>query len=396
VTAQGVRPVVAGYLAVPAQASLNAVEGLVGAWRESLAAYARREGYALGAVFVDVRGRGERGLYGLAEYLRRDGVVGVIVPDVGHLTHVRCLAGRTGGQHSGSCRRRCCRWRPARRGWLMAAGEGPAVPEERQFGDMFARPNIARIYDYLLGGKDNFEVDREVAAHLAEVQPLVVAGVRANRAFVRRATAFLAERGIAQFIDLGSGLPIGDNVHEVAQRVNPDTKVVYVDNDPIVLVHGQALLADNHRTIVIEGDIRKPEQILADRQVRGLIDIEQQVAVLCAAIMHFVSDTEDPARIVRTFREVMAPGSALVISHVVDDGDEQRDAATREGAAIYCETTAPFVLRSRAQVSAWFEGFTLVPPGLVEADAWRRKGNGKARAPIVAGVGFLDPPGGRG
>ena len=128
----------------------------------------------------------------------------------------------------------------------MAAGEGPVGPEERQFGDMFARPNIARIYDYLLGGKDNFEVDREVAAHLAEVQPLVVAGVRANRAFVRRATTFLAERGIAQFIDLGSGLPIGDNVHEVAGRVNPDVKVVYVDYAEVGVM---PTLADQPRSV---------------------------------------------------------------------------------------------------------------------------------------------------
>jgi len=128
----------------------------------------------------------------------------------------------------------------------MAAGEGPAGSEERRFGDMFARPNIARIYDYLLGGKDNFEVDREVAAHLAEVQPLVVAGVRANRAFVRRATTFLAERGIAQFIDLGSGLPIGDNVHEVAGRVNPDVKVVYVDYAEVGVM---PTLADQPRSV---------------------------------------------------------------------------------------------------------------------------------------------------
>jgi hypothetical protein len=220
--------------------------------------------------------------------------------------------------------------------------------------------------------------------------------VRANRAFVRRATAFLAELGIAQFIDLGSGLPTGVNVHEVAQRVNPDAKVAYVDNDPVVLVHGRALLEDNHRTIVIEGDIREPERILADRQLRGLIDFGQPVAVLCAAILHFVGDDAGPAGIVRAFADVMAPASALVISHVVDDGDGQRAAATWESAAIYCETTAPFVLRSRAQVAAWFDGFRLVPPGLVDADLWQRAGNGKTTAPIVVGVGVLDPPGGRG
>jgi O-methyltransferase involved in polyketide biosynthesis len=255
---------------------------------------------------------------------------------------------------------------------------------------MFARPNIARIYDYYLGGKDHFEVDRSVAARLAEVQPLVVSGVRANRAFVRRATAFLAELGIAQFIELGSGLPTGDNVHAVAQRVNPDARVVYVDNDPIVLVHGRALLADTHRTVVVEGDIREPERILADRQVRGLIDVEQPVAVLLAAVLHFVTDAEDPGRTVRAFQAVMAPGSALVVSHVVDDGDDMVSAATRESASVYSETTASVALRSREEVGSWFDGFSLVPPGLVDADLWQRAGTGKVTAPIVAGVGVLD------
>ena len=123
-------------------------------------------------------------------------------------------------------------------------------------------------------------------------------------------------------------------MHEVARRVNSDARVVYVDSDPIVLVHGRALLEDNRRTIVVEGDIREPERILADRQVRGLIDLEQPIAVLCAAILHFVCDDADPAGIVRTFADVMAPGSALVISHVVDDGDDRRAAAIREGAVI--------------------------------------------------------------
>lgn len=227
----------------------------------------------------------------------------------------------------------------------MGAGEGePGVgPEDLeglQFGDLFARPNVARIYDYLLGGKDNLAVDREVAEHLAEVQPLVVSGMRANRAFVCRAVAYLAKRGIAQFVDLGSGLPTGVNVHQVARRVNPEAKVVYVDQDPIVLVHARALLEDR-RTIVVEGDVREPEQILTDRKLRGLIDLDQPVAVLAAALLHFVTDAEDPARIVRTFRAAMAPESALVITHVVDDGDGERDAATRESAAIYSETTTP-------------------------------------------------------
>jgi SAM-dependent methyltransferase len=253
------------------------------------------------------------------------------------------------------------------------------------------RANVARIYDAWLGGRDNFAVDRTVAARVARAAPLVVSGVRANRAFVRRAVAFLAASGVSQFIELGSGLPTGENVHEVAGRINPQARIVYVDNDPFVLVHGRALLADRSRTIVVEGDIREPERILANADLRDHLDFARPVAVLFAAVLHFVAEVEGPARIVGAFREVMAPGSALVISHVVAGGDgEARDAATREGARIYSEVAAPFVVRSREQVAAWFDGFALVPPGLVDADAWRRNGNGRTTAPIVAGVGVLD------
>jgi hypothetical protein len=257
-------------------------------------------------------------------------------------------------------------------------------------GDDLGRPNIARVYDALLGGKDNFAADRLIAARLAEVQPLIVAGVRSNRAFLRRAIGFLAEQGIAQFLDLGSGLPTGANVHEVAGRVNPEVRCVYVDVDSVVLVHARALLADSPRTIVVEGDIREPKAILGHADVRAHLDFARPVGVVMCAVLHFVTPDEDTAGIVRTFADAMASGSALVISHVVYDGDDTVSAATREGAAIYSETTGPFVPRSREQVAAWFDGFTLVPPGLVDADAWRRTGNAKATAPIVAGVGILD------
>jgi hypothetical protein len=235
-------------------------------------------------------------------------------------------------------------------------------------------------------------VDREVAARVAQVAPVVVAGVRANRAFVRRATAFLAESGIGQYIDLGSGLPTGQNVHEIAGRINADARVAYVDFDPIVLVHARALLADPARTIVVEGDVRDPEKLLADRELRAHIDFRRPVAVIAAAILHFVPDEQDPARIIRVFRDVMVPGSALVVTHVVD-GDGAVGSAVRQGAQVYSQTTVPFVVRSREQVAAWFDGFALVPPGLVDADAWRRAGNRKTTAPIVAGVGLLDGPG---
>ena len=273
----------------------------------------------------------------------------------------------------------------------MGAGSGPDGPEGLAVGwEAVSRPNIGRVYDYWLGGKDNLRVDREIGARVAQAQPLVVAGARANRAFVRRAVEFLAASGIDQFIDLGCGLPTAENVHEIAGRVTPGARVVYVDNDPVVLVHARALLADTGRTIVVEGDVRDPEAVLAVPELRAHLDLARPVAVVMAAILHFV--TEDPARIVAAFRDVMVAGSALVVSHVVDDGDSSVDVATRKGAEIYCETTAPFIVRTRDQVAGWFDGFDLVPPGLVVADAWRRTGNGRTTAPIVAGVGLLDGP----
>lgn len=250
----------------------------------------------------------------------------------------------------------------------------------------WGRPSIPRVYDYYLGGKDHLVVDRQVADRIAAAQPLVVTGVRANRTFVRRAVAFLARAGIGQFLEVGSGLPAAWAVHEVAGHINQQARTVYIDNDPIVLVHARALLAGD-RTMVVDGDVRDPGGILADEAVQELIDFDRPVAVVLAAILHYVQ--EDPARIVRAFRDVMVPGSALVISHVVDGDDPAVSAATREGARIYSETIAPFVVRSRQQVASWFEGFELVEPGLVNADAWRRTGNGRVSAPVVAGVGLL-------
>jgi trans-aconitate methyltransferase len=261
--------------------------------------------------------------------------------------------------------------------------------DEDPLQDLLTRPNVARIYDSWLGGKDSLAVDRDIAARVAEAAPHVVAGVRANRAFLQRAVAYLAEAGVEQFIDLGSGLPTADNVHQVAGRINPQARVVYVDNDPIVLVHARALLADP-RTIVVEGDIREPEKILGDRDVRAHLDFTRPVAVVLAAILHFVTDEKDPWGIVRTFREQLAPGSFLVVSHVTHGENEHQDAGTLAGAELYAETTAPFVVRSREEIGRFFEGFALVEPGLVAADEWRRRTTRATRGPVLAGVGVLD------
>lgn len=254
--------------------------------------------------------------------------------------------------------------------------------------DVFTRPNPARISNYWSGGKDHLAVDREVAVKIARAAPHVITGVRANRAFLRRAVTYLAGAGVGQFLVLGSGLPAADgNVHQIAGRIDPQSRVLYMDNDPVVLAYARALLADRSRTLAVEGDIRRPERILDDRQVCEHLDFDRPVAVICAGILHHVPDEKDPWGIVRTFRDRLAEGSYLVVSHVTHGRDEQQDARTRAGAQLYSATTAPFVVRSRADIERFFAGFSLVEPGLTSADEWRRRANRKAWVPVLAGVG---------
>jgi SAM-dependent methyltransferase len=262
-------------------------------------------------------------------------------------------------------------------------------------------PSMARVYDALLGGKDNYAVDRDVAERLVQAQPLVAAGVRANRAFVLRAVEYLAGTGIAQFLDLGCGIPTSPAVHEVAARATSQARTVYVDLDPVVLAHAQALPASRASTLAVEGDARDPEGVLSDVRIRRFLDFSRPMAVVMSALLHFVNEAEDPAGIVAAFRDALAPGSALVLTHAVRRSDGGLDAATGEATRIYAQTTAQPTLRTLAQVEALFDGFRMVPPGLVEADAWRPA---EALAPLpsappppapsdgallVAGVGVL-------
>ena len=176
-------------------------------------------------------------------------------------------------------------------------------------------PNPARIYDYLLGGKDNFPADRQVAEQLLAIAPVARDVVEDNRAFLRRAVRVLTrEAGIRQFIDLGSGLPTQGNVHEIAQAIAPDARVVYVDNDAMVVTHSRALLAGNN-TVAIQADLREPDRILGHPEVRELIDFHQPIALLLMAILHFIPDDEDPLGIVARFRDALPTGSYLAISH---------------------------------------------------------------------------------
>ena len=239
-------------------------------------------------------------------------------------------------------------------------------------------PNPARIYDYFLGGKDNFPADREVADQLLAIAPVARDVVEDNRAFLRRAVRYLVgEAGIRQFVDLGSGLPTRGNVHEIAQEVASDTRVVYVDNDPMVVTHSRALLAGEN-TVAIQADLREPDQIFQDLEVRELIDFDQPIAVLLMAILHFLPDEEDPAGIVAWFRDALPAGSYLAISHGTTDIPERPDMSPEEMAEmgarverLYQLTTASLVTRTRAQVERFFDGFELVPPGLTEIQLWR-------------------------
>jgi hypothetical protein len=229
-----------------------------------------------------------------------------------------------------------------------------------------SKPHPARIYDYLLGGKQNFAADRDVAEQVTENMPVIPRLARANRAFLGRAVRYTAQQGVKQFLDIGAGLPASGNTHEVAQSVHPDASVVYVDNDPLVTVHGRALLADEARTRVFEADLRDPKAILAHPDVTALIDFEQPVALLLVAVLHFFPDEADPEGVIATLTGQLAPGSHLVISHAGSD----LIPADSEGMEAY-QSASEGALRDRAQITGFFEGFDLVEPGLVRVPEWR-------------------------
>lgn len=248
------------------------------------------------------------------------------------------------------------------------------MAQERVKPDVdLATPSVARIYDYYLGGKDHFAVDREVAEKVLEQAPELVTMAREGRAFLVRVVRFLAEAGIRQFVDIGSGLPTQRNVHEVAQEIVPDARVVYVDNDPVVLTHAQALLGGMSTTAVINGDLNDPDAILADPELRRLIDLEQPVAFLLISMLHLIQDDEHAARITARLREVMCPGSYLAISHAVSDlcPDETMRIASlyRDSGAV--EKGPRRNLRTKAEVEPFFGDLELIEPGLVYVNHWR-------------------------
>jgi hypothetical protein len=250
-------------------------------------------------------------------------------------------------------------------------------------------PHPARIYNALLGGKDSYPVDREAARQILNAAPEVRDSARANRAFLQRAVKYLvAEAGIRQIIDIGTGIPTAGNVHEVAAQVAPDTRVAYVDNDPIVHVHANALLTSSGSTSIVLADLREPDAILAHPKVTGLIDFTRPVALLLVAIAHFLTDREDPAGIIARLSAALPPGSYLALSHATADFRPQQ---AQNAAAVYDQATSTVTLRTRDQIAALFDGWDLVEPGLVQAPLWHPDGRPPrvrelARAWVYGGV----------
>ncbi|MET7681196.1 SAM-dependent methyltransferase [Streptomyces sp. NPDC005423] len=243
-----------------------------------------------------------------------------------------------------------------------------------------SKPHPARMYDYFLGGKDNYEVDREAAERFIEAAPEVRDGVRANRHFMHRAVRHVVEEGgVRQILDIGTGLPTEPNVHQIAHAIAPETRIVYVDNDPIVSTHSMALMEDTDTSVIL-ADVRDPRTILDHPEVRKAIDFEQPVAVLLVAVVHFIADAEDPYGIVATLRDALPVGSYLVLSHATGD---VHDDGREEAASVYDRASATMNLRSHAQVVDFFGDFTLVDPGLARVTHWRPEEDPAEGAPSI-------------
>ena len=235
----------------------------------------------------------------------------------------------------------------------------------------------ARRYDYWLGGKDNFAADRESGDAIAAAFPTVRTAVIENRRFVRRAAAFLAgDAGIRQFLDIGTGIPTSPNVHEIAQGIAPASRVVYVDNDPIVLAHARALLTSSEEgdTAYIDADLHEPDKIISNAELQGIFDFSQPMALILAAILHFIPDADDPYRIVGRLIGALPKGSYLVMSHATNDF-----LAPEEVAEIVAGRYGPFFARSEAEFARFFEGFELVPPGITSVAEWRSAAESQPR-----------------
>jgi hypothetical protein len=251
-------------------------------------------------------------------------------------------------------------------------------------------PSAARVYDYFLDGAHNFAADRAMANEIQQVLPEVRDVVRITRSFLRRAVLFMVGSGIRQFLDIGSGIPTVGNVHEIAQRANPECRIVYVDKELVAVTHCELLLQGNDRAAVIQANLRGIEDILDHPETQRLLDFDQPVGLLMMALLHFVPDSWDPVSIVARYRDRLAPGSYLGISHAAADSNT---AGLAEATQLYQHTRDPMYLRSHEEVLRLFAGLELVEPGLVSCALWRPSGPGdicdsaEINASIYGGIG---------
>jgi S-adenosyl methyltransferase len=228
------------------------------------------------------------------------------------------------------------------------------------------KPSVARVYDAILGGKDNFAVDRAVASEAMRVTGDGGKGARLNRAALGRAVRFMAGQGITQFLDLGSGLPTVQNTHQIAQDVDGAAKVVYVDNDPSVYLHGEALLADDKSTRVVLGDVREPDKLLNLPEITGLLDFTEPVGLILNAVIHHVLDEEHPHQIVAAYKDALMPGSYLQLTHFIDES-----AGAKANEAVLKQALGRGQVRSREEITRFFDGLEIVPPEIVFLPEWR-------------------------
>jgi hypothetical protein len=222
------------------------------------------------------------------------------------------------------------------------------------------RPSPGRLYDYFLGGTDNFEIDRRTAEAILQLEPDLPDAVWANRGFLQRCVAWMAENGVDQFLDIGAGLPTRNNTHEAAQKVNPKARVAYVDDDPMVAAHAKSLLEGARNTVFVQGHFQSPETILTNSDVRALIDFSRPVGLLAVALLHFVPRFEDPIGLLHRYLDMIPSGSFLAISHAT--ADHQAPAKVEKGLEIYAAASNKLTLRSKAEVTEFFDGLQIVPP----------------------------------
>lgn len=232
-------------------------------------------------------------------------------------------------------------------------------------------PSVSRMYDFYLGGSHNFEVDREAARKAMEFVPGLPKIMQANRAFMRRAVRYAVSEGISQFLDIGSGIPTFGNVHEVAQAADPEARIAYVDHDPVAVAHSRAVLEGNDRAVIAAADLREPRDIVENPEISGLLDLGRPVALLLVAVLHFIEDSDDPQTAVAELSKALAPGSLLILTHACYEGMPLSQEEAGGAVGVYRNIRNPLVMRTRDEVSRFFDGFEMVEPGLVPMADWR-------------------------